>query len=130
MNDEERAKYACQKDKENLDKALKSGRSFTYTTQRTRKEIAVIIAIYGVMFTILFAGMLSIDEQLLIKKNQIINKLVVQTDHYIQKDFKSMNCVQKNVFIEKYSNDLSIYGHQEMKDWLQQNFDDNCVGSK
>ena len=40
--------------------------------------------------------------------------------------FENMNCVEKNVFLEKYISDPNIYTDQTMKDWLQDNFNDNC----
>lgn len=126
MDKEERAKYDCVKDKENLEKFQKTGRSFLYMTQKGIKETWSVIAIMSVYMLILVIGLNAViqsDDDKVTKQKQM---LVIQVDNYIKHDFKNMNCFEKNNFMEKYSNDPSIYGHQEMKDWLQSNFDDNC----
>ena len=126
MNDEERAKYVCPKDKENLEKKLKSGRSFGYFTLYTQREIYLLIAIVGIELTVALGAFLvmeSVTNNFLTYENKL---LIKQVDTYIKKDFKGMNCVEKNVFLEKYMTDKTIYGHHEMQDWLQENFNDNC----
>lgn len=71
MDKEEREKYNCVKDKENLEKAQKSGKSFMYLSQKSRKDL----------------------------------------------------------YIDKYNTDPTIYIHSEMKTWLHENFIDNCKPS-
>ena len=126
MNDEERAKYVCPKDKENLEKKLKSGRSFGYFTLYTQREIYAIIALVAIELTIFLGAGLGVESYIDNKLTDQKNLLVKQVDDYIKHDFKNMNCVEKNVFLEKYMTDKTIYGHQEMQDWLQENFNDNC----
>lgn len=127
MDKEERAKYDCPKDKENLDKALKTGRSFTYLSQYSRKNLystIAVIAIELLIFTVAFLIAFAVMSDKLEHQKEL---LVVQVDKYIKTDFKNMNCIEKNVFLEKYMTDKTIYGHQEMQDWLQENFNDNCA---
>jgi len=130
MDKEERAKYDCIKDKENLEKYQKTGRSFLYMSQKGIKEFyatIAFVAIYSLILIGFVAYATQIDDDRVTKQKQM---LVIQVDKYIKSDFKNMNCFDKNSFMEKYSNDPSLYAHQEMKDWLQENFNDNCSSQK
>lgn len=127
MDKEERAKYDCIKDKENLEKYQKSGRSFLYMTEKGKKELYAFIAIFSLEIMFVSVGVAIVNGYDFDKLDHEKQALVVQVDSYIKSDFKNMNCLQEGSFMEKYANDPSIYAHQEMKDWLKEHYDDKCT---
>ena len=130
LNDEERAKYICPKDKENLEKKTKEGGSFGHLTLYGKSQIYMFVAIFTIELVVLFAVIYGSEWDTNVVLIHQKNLLVKQVDDYIKHDYKNMNCVEKNVFLEKYMTDKTIYGHQEMQDWLQENFNDNCNPNK
>jgi hypothetical protein len=128
MDKEERAKYDCIKDKENLEKAQKSGKSFLYLSQYTRKNIWTTIAVSAIEVTIGVLVLMSIFTSTADQSYKDNQMLIKQLNQYIKSDFKQMNCLEKSSYIEKYTTDKTIYHDVTMQEWLVSNFEDsNCL---
>jgi hypothetical protein len=129
MDKEEREKYHCVKDDENLAK-VKSGTKSFYISQRDLKATYGFIAGISVYLLVLSIGAAWAGWAVADSTEKTNSMLINQLNTSIKKDFKNMSCPQKAVFINNYEADPNTYESQGLKTYLHNSFTDNCpIGS-
>jgi hypothetical protein len=127
MDKEERIKYDCIKDRERLEKLQKSGKSFLYLSEYSKKniyQIIVIVAIELLVFTLIISTVISTESQKTINDNRL---LISESTQLIKNDFKAMDCKAKSDFIYQYISDNKIYYYdKDTISWLKTDFEDTC----